>query len=201
MTAPTNRAARLMRTLIRPRGFRNRVLNYLVSRYLKQKIWLDWQDLIVINPKNIFLGDNFAAGRGLWLHTIGDASRITIGANASLSDWVHVAAISEVTIGLNVLVGSKVIITDHAHGRGYRIAPEEMVEPPLQRVLHSKGPVTIGDNVWIGDGVAVLAASTIGDGAIIGANSVVTGHVPPNTVWAGAPARQVWPKLAVETPA
>lgn len=183
-----------MRALIRPRAVKNHLLNYLASRLLAQKIWIDWQDLIVINPKNIFLGDNFAAGRGLWLHTIGDDSSISIGANASLSDWVHIAAIAEVRIGLNVLIGSKVIITDHAHGKGYRVAPDEMIIPPLQRTLHSKGAVSIGDNVWIGDGVAILAASSIGDGAIIGANSVVLGHVPANTVWAGAPARQLWPR-------
>ena len=51
---------------------------------------------------------------------------------------------------------------------------------------------TIIDNdVWIGDGVVIMPGCRIGQGAIIGANSVVTKDVAPYTICAGAPARVV----------
>ncbi|CUQ42674.1 maltose O-acetyltransferase [Clostridium paraputrificum] len=50
-------------------------------------------------------------------------------------------------------------------------------------------PILIGDNVWIGTGATILKGVCIGDGAIVGAKSVVTRDVPPNTIVAGVPAR------------
>jgi acetyltransferase-like isoleucine patch superfamily enzyme len=55
--------------------------------------------------------------------------------------------------------------------------------------LHSAGEVHIGCNVWLGDGVVVLAGAVIGDGSVIGANSVVSGTIPANAIAAGSPAR------------
>ena len=51
--------------------------------------------------------------------------------------------------------------------------------------------LTVGDNVWIGCGVTVLPGCQIGNGAVIGAGSVVTKNIPANTLWAGIPARQI----------
>ncbi|HEY1744978.1 MAG TPA: hypothetical protein VGG18_17540, partial [Granulicella sp.] len=62
---------------------------------------------------------------------------------------------------------------------------------PAQRKLHSPAAVVVGRNVWIGDGVAVLPGATIGDGTIIGANSVVTGAIPAGVIAVGSPARVV----------
>ena len=52
----------------------------------------------------------------------------------------------------------------------------------------TKGPVTIGDNVWLGANVVVTSGVTIGRRAVIGANSVVTEDVPAFAIAAGAPA-------------
>lgn len=53
----------------------------------------------------------------------------------------------------------------------------------------SKGPVIIGQNVWVGDKATILPGVTIGDGAVIGANSVVTKDVPPYSIVGGNPAK------------
>lgn len=53
----------------------------------------------------------------------------------------------------------------------------------------SKGPVIIGKNVWIGDKATILPGVTIGEGAVIAANSVVSKNVPPFSVVGGIPAR------------
>jgi acetyltransferase-like isoleucine patch superfamily enzyme len=55
----------------------------------------------------------------------------------------------------------------------------------------TKTGVTVGNNVWVGCGVIILPGCVIGDNAIIGAGSVVTKCVPPATIWAGNPARQL----------
>lgn len=53
----------------------------------------------------------------------------------------------------------------------------------------SKGGVTIGNDVWLGHQTLVLSGVTIGDGAIIGAGSVVRHDIPPYAIVAGNPAR------------
>lgn len=54
-----------------------------------------------------------------------------------------------------------------------------------------KGVPSVGNDVWIADGVVILSGVTIGDGAILGGNSVVTKSVPPYAVVVGNPARIV----------
>jgi len=54
-----------------------------------------------------------------------------------------------------------------------------------------KGPIVIGNDVWIGYRAIILSGVTIGDGAVVGAGSVVTKDVPPYTVVAGNPAREI----------
>ena len=104
------------------------------------------------------------------------------------TDHVQVSCARCVTIGDHVLVGPNVFISDNAHGSADVSA---IGVPPLNRPLAIKGPVTIGNNVWIGKGAVILSGVTIGDNAIIGANAVVTKDVPANCVAAGVPARIV----------
>lgn len=142
----------------------------------------------------IQMGENFSAGHGLWMEAIlrfnnqTFAPKLVIGRNVGISCWGHIAATHYVEIGDGVLMGSKVIITDHNHGE-YSGPHSSPYIPPNLRPLSCDKQVIIGRNVWIGDGVAVTAGSSIGEGAVIGANSVVKGYIPPFTIAAGAPAR------------
>ena len=145
------------------------------------------------------IGRNFSAGKLLWLDAIttyaGEefSPQLTIGDDCNFSDSVHIGCTNRVTLGSGVLCGSRVIITDHAHGIYSGNDATHTQSPPglrpTLRPLSRTGSVVIGNNVWIGDGVAVLDGANIGDGCIIGTNSVVTRVLPSNTICAGAPAR------------
>ncbi|MDE6780098.1 MAG: CatB-related O-acetyltransferase [Ruminococcus sp.] len=66
----------------------------------------------------------------------------------------------------------------------------EQEVPPLSELPH-KGDTVVGNDVWIGQNATILAGVHIGDGAIIGLNSVVGSDVPPYTIAAGNPAREI----------
>ena len=63
--------------------------------------------------------------------------------------------------------------------------------PPAASDLPHKGDTVIGSDVWIGQNAVLLPGVHVGDGAIIGANSVVGSDVAPYTVVAGNPARLI----------
>ena len=118
-------------------------------------------------------------------------SCLVFGENVQLNDYVHIAAIQEVRIGNNVLIASKVFISDHGHG-GYGSGNINGTPdiPPALRPLRAKS-VIIEDNVWIGELVSILPGVTIGYGAVVGAGSVVTKDVPSRSVVAGNPAKVI----------
>lgn len=111
---------------------------------------------------------------------------IVIGNNCSIGEYTHITACNKITIGDGLLTGRFVYIGDNSHGR---LTYEDAAIPPSQRKLISKGEIVIGENVWIGDKATILGGVSVGDNAIIGANSVVTKNVPPNCVVAGVPAK------------
>lgn len=138
------------------------------------------------------IGDNFCGGPGLRLECLSEHNGqhftpvLEIGDRVIFNHNCHVGVINKVVIGNDVLIGSRVLITDHSHGK-----LEESTVPFVQRPLLSKGPVVIKDNVWIGENTSILSGVTIGEGSIIAANAVVTHDVPPYSIAAGVPARVI----------
>jgi lipopolysaccharide O-acetyltransferase len=96
-----------------------------------------------------------------------------------------------VTIGDNVLIASKVFISDLNHGSyGANDIHDSPNIPPNSRELHAQS-IVIEENVWLGETVCVLGGVTIGKGTIVGANSVVSKSLPPYVIAVGAPAKPV----------
>jgi acetyltransferase-like isoleucine patch superfamily enzyme len=150
------------------------------------------EQIIIKNPQYISIGSHFSSLYNLrieaWDAYMGELfhPEIIIGNNVSFNSDVHIGCINKVVIGDNVLLASKIYISDHSHGRA---VAEDIGVAPNQRRLYSKGPVVIEHDVWIGENVSILPNVTIGANAIIGANSVVTRDVPANAIVAGNPAR------------
>ncbi len=111
---------------------------------------------------------------------------IIIGNGCTFRQRVHITAINKIQIGDHLLTGNDVLISDNNHGV---IEKKDLQISPQDRSLSSKGEIIIGNNVWIGDKACIIGKVTIGDGAIIGANSVVTKDVPAYSVVAGVPAK------------
>ena len=111
---------------------------------------------------------------------------LSIGKDCNFGAFNHITCANRVTIGDRCLTGKWVTITDNSHGR---TDSETLMTAPIKRSLFSKGPVIIGDNVWIGDKATILPGVSIGNGAVIAANAVVTKDVPAYSVAAGNPAR------------
>lgn len=115
------------------------------------------------------------------------APSIILEDGCNIGPRAHITAINKITIGAGTLTGRDLTITDHTHGNVD--ATEQLELAPNRRPLYSKGPVIIGQNVWLGDKVTILAGVSIGDNAIVGAGAVVTKDVPPDTIVGGNPAR------------
>ncbi len=113
---------------------------------------------------------------------------LRIGSNCNFGAYNHITCINKICIGNGVLTGKWVTITDNNHGC---FDIEELQKKPMERELTSKGAVVIKDNVWIGDKVTILGGITIGKGAIVAANSVVTKDIPDYSMVAGIPARVI----------
>lgn len=149
---------------------------------------------IIKNPQYLSIGDGFFAMYNLrieaWDEYAGTSfsPEIIIGKNVAINTDVHIGCIQKVVIGDNVLMASRIYISDHSHGE---INAAALSLAPAQRPLISSGPVIIEDNVWIGEGVCIMPNVRIGKNAIIGANAVVTRDVPPDSVAAGIPARVI----------
>lgn len=149
------------------------------------------KDYFVLNPQYISLGDGFSARERFRIEAVdkyGDqvfTPSIEIGSNVIFNTDIHIGCTDRISIGNNVLFASRIYITDHQHGGP---DAEALQLPPAKRRLVSKGPVVIKDNVWVGEGVAIMPGVTIGENCIIATNAVVTKDIPANSVAAGIPA-------------
>lgn len=114
----------------------------------------------------------------------GNKQTLFIGDNCEIGDSVHIVALNRVEIGDNLLAASKVFISDTNHGsyKGNNISDHDT--SPNDREL-VKGETYIGKNVWIGENAVILSGSKIGDGCVIGANTVVSKEISPNSIVVG----------------
>lgn len=110
-------------------------------------------------------------------------AEIIIGDYCLMAPGTRISAAQSIRIGDNCMLAANVYISDSDwHGIYNRIRPFRCTKP-----------VTIENNVWLGERVIVNKGVTIGENSVIGAGSVVTKNIPANVVAAGNPARVIKP--------
>jgi maltose O-acetyltransferase len=114
-------------------------------------------------------GAYFGSGKDVEL-----GHRSQIGHNARIDH--------DVVIGDDVLMGPDVVMMSNSH------AFDDLSRPINRQGATPRRPIVIGNDVWIGTRVIILPGVRVGNGAVIGAGSVVTHDIPPFAIAAGVPA-------------
>ncbi len=117
--------------------------------------------------------------RGFTLASVG--GKIVMGSNIYCNRNVKIVCYESIEIGNDCLIGDSVHIYDQDHNFSD-------LNVPIHKQGYTTKPIKIGHNVWIGAKATILKGVTIGDGAIIGANSLVAKDIPPNAIVVGNPA-------------
>lgn len=143
---------------------------------------VDGRMRVHVDHGEVVIGDavRIASDNARTVLAVFPGGRIEIGDRTFLNYGVDISATRLVRIGSDCLLGAHVSILDN----DFHDLSERSRVP-------SGRPVVIGDGVWLGNRVMVLPGVTIGDGAVVGAGSVVVGDISPRSVAVGNPARVV----------
>ena len=128
----------------------------------------------------IEVGDRTFLGPNISL-AVAEGGSLRLGREVSVNQGTSLSARQAVAIGDGTRIGENCSIRDSDH----RIDP---AVPVLESGFVVR-PVTIGNNVWIGRHATILPGVTIGDGAVIGAHSLVNHDIPARAIAFGTPAR------------
>lgn len=170
------------------------VISFLYTKLFYRNARLIRLPFDIRNRKFIKIGDNFTTGFSCRIEAFPQKTKrdavIIFGNNIEINDYVHIAAGEKIIIGNNVLIASKVFISDINHGNYKGENQDSPFTFPQLRKL-STSPIEIKNNVWIGEGVCILPGVTVGIGSIIGALSLVTKDIPDYSIAVGSPAKVV----------
>jgi lipopolysaccharide O-acetyltransferase len=140
----------------------------------------------------IRIGNNSSIGTKAWLAAYAEHGNekytpsLVIGNNVRIGNYACITSVNNISIGDGCLFSEYVYISDHTHGYD----PSEGIAPMLQP-LHSKGPVNIGENCFVGYRVSILPGVTLGRHCVVGSHAVVTASFPDYTMIAGVPAKAI----------
>lgn len=176
-------------------SFLKLVFDFIITKIFFRKCRLIRFPFYIRGRKYIKIGLNFTSGVNARIDSFNffnkNNPKIIIGNNVQINDSVHIAAVYSIIIGDNVLIASRVFICDHNHGIYSSLLNDSNPDiPPIDRYI-DYSPVVIGNNVWVGEQVSILSGVKIGDGSVIGANSVVTKDIPSYSIAVGNPAKVI----------
>lgn len=140
--------------------------------------------LIARSDRGITLGDGVNLKHGVYLDTENTEGYIEIGSRVYIGTGCCLHGHQGLVIGDHTLLAQNITITPYSH----------KFEDPHQTIIKQGGhtrKITIGRDCYLGMGVCVLWSADIGDGAVIGAGSVVVKSVPPYHVALGVPAKVI----------
>jgi acetyltransferase-like isoleucine patch superfamily enzyme len=184
------------------------LLNWLLSYHRTQQC---------LNNVTPLLGAKFGA-QAVVHNRSGDRSRIKIGKHTlvdgellvhdyggqiEIGDYTYIGLGARVWSGESVKIGRHVFLAHNVNitdTNSHQVSAVERAEHYIRTIVRGQpfekgsiktAPVVIGDHAWLNFGVGVLRGVTIGEGAIIGAGSLVTHDIPPYMLAVGSPAKVV----------
>lgn len=155
-------------------------------------LWLkkairSWRCLLAVN--NILTlqkGQNFVVSKGAYINP---TKHIKFGDNVFIGRYVSIttanSGLSPISIGNDVMIAERCMII----GGNHQFARTDI--PIHQQGEGKQGAIIIGNDVWIGAATIILSDVVIGEGAVIGAGSLVTKDIPPYCVAVGNPAKVI----------
>ncbi len=163
--------------------FKQMLLNILICWYSKRLLPTSIISEISNKAKLIVLCKSLkTCGRLLSVQfpvTVVNPQMIEIGDNVSIAAYVHMWGKGGINIGNRVMIGSHTAIASLTHDYSKEIMFDTLIEKN----------VFIEDDVWIGTHCIILPGIRIGKGAVVGAGTLVTKNVPPNTIFSGIPGQ------------
>lgn len=165
----------------------------LMTKLIWRRARIIRDGFIIRGKKMVDLGTGLTTGYNCRIEAFlsgdDDKKKIVFGDRVQINDYVHISAIQSVRIGDDVLMASHVYISDNSHGSYKGDNNDTSPEIPPTKRPYMVAPVRIGNRVWIGEGVIVMPGVNIGDGAVIGAHSIVNKDIPSNCIAVGSPAK------------
>lgn len=144
-------------------------------------VFIEQNVRLLRHPERIALDSHVMLKEGCRLCPTNPTASISIGAWTTVGHCTFIFAMDSITIGRDCLIAPFCYLIDSEHGI-------ELGAPIREQPMRAK-PISVGDNVWLGTGAVVTSGVNIGDGAVIGARTVVTQDVPANAVVVGVPGR------------
>lgn len=151
--------------------------------HLGKKVWIDKRVEFMRFPQNISVKNEVVVKEGARICACNEEAWITIGARTTVGYHTFIFASEKITIGQDCLIAPFVYLVDSDH------SIEKDIN--INQQPNNTAPISIGNDVWIASNVTVLKGTTIGNGAVIAANSVVKADVGENEIWGGSPAKKI----------
>lgn len=193
------------------------IISKLLSRYKKYRLL----KLLCPKKRNIRVGKK-AVIHLLWNSVLEDISiadncivngeltsswngKISLGEFSAIGIGSVIRSVESVVVGKCTAISTNVVISDnnnHPVNPADRLILRKTPPGSFERswINSEHAPIIIGDNCWIGENSRICKGVTIGDGAIVAANAVVTKDVPANSIVAGNPGRIVKTDIDKNTP-
>jgi acetyltransferase-like isoleucine patch superfamily enzyme len=148
----------------------------------------------VKNAKAIEVGDAVVIREHVWLNVEARSEfTLSIGSGSYIGRFAHINASRSVVIENEVLIADRVHISDYQH------AYSDLTRAIVAQGLTDPEPVRIRSGSWIGVGAVIMPGITVGRGAIVGANAVVTRDVGELEIVGGVPAEVIGTRTGADT--
>ena len=169
----------LLTTQIRLMYWR-RVCGLRILAGLRTVLRVRWLVKVDTSDGAILIGDHSTINARILRGPVTIGDRVLINIDCDLTAHKD----GPITIGNDVLLAPRVVVLGamHAYRERTRLIREQGIRA---------APVIIGDDVWIGTNAVITPGAHIGCGAVVGANTVVTGKVEPYAIVGGVPARVI----------